>query len=151
RVVAESKKAFVLLKPVGDHLLLIKSQSNGDYPRVIGELKEITPEINQHIIEPILTDVPALKDRILPYMLDASDYRRDAYLLLCICLPLLLIGIWTLILLQKRRNSLAHPIIRTLAEYGDPIEIAKGIDQEFSSGRRTFGGVTLTFSWLLKP
>src|SRR5207244_1062320 len=83
--------------------------------------------------------------------LDASNYTTNGVILLTICIPLCLLGLWLVVIVVRRQDIGMHPIMRSLASYGDPVDIAQSIDWEVQTGGQDFEGMILTHSWLLKP
>lgn len=89
----------------------------------------------------------------LPYSLDASNFRSDAYWVLLFVVPLsglAVVNIWKSIV--RFRSMEASPIIRSLRRFSQPPEtVAASIDQDLkiNPNLSCIQPVHLTSSWLL--
>ena len=118
-----------------------------------GGLSEIAIDTQIQIIPRLIQKIPALKGKILPFMLETGDYRLWSYFLV----PLLLSGLgicsWQLYQAKIRSNPRRHPVYPALAKYGDVDTLTNSIDREISD-RYNINSLKsntfyLTQSWLI--
>lgn len=93
---------------------------------------------------------------LLPVILDTKqEFRTGGYIGLVVGIPLLLLGAFNLLrFLQRNGDPARHPAARALARYGDPAQVAMGIDMQARNPAAlvTIGkNVRLTPGWLLRP
>jgi hypothetical protein len=129
---------YALAKVGDEKAILIETKPENDLKNLTftGSVAEISTDIQTKIIDKILEEAPSLKERMLPVMLETSDYRTAAYFLL----PALLGGLgycgWRIFSAQSKiTNPRLHPLYKSLGDASNADIKVNSIDQEF---RRTY-------------
>lgn len=135
---------------VGNRALLVKtSPSQASSKHMEGELVEMPADVSTHMRQGLTADENAM---LLPFMLDAKDYRDNGWWLLCLGVPTILLGAWNLSKwAQRSGNPASSPIVKRLG--GEPGVIALGqqLDIEMMSGTEKFGAAVVSPSFLHVP
>lgn len=120
-----------------ESVLLVKNPGPlGDFiPQIYtGALLPIPAEIEREVITPLTQQVGDLRAALLPFMLDASNYRRSGYIGLAVAAVVLLLALWLLITgARTMSNPEAHAIFKRLARYGTPKSVGTQIEMELKS------------------
>jgi hypothetical protein len=144
------KDEYVLLK-VGDKALLVKADPGAEKLEYSGELINTEEKIQQDLIGTLSAHDPELGKMILPFTLNAADYRDQGYWVLGISVPLLLLSGWNIF---KGFRRLGEPqttkIWTQLAALGDPQQLSLQIDTEEHQPHAMYGKLHMTQSWLLQ-
>jgi hypothetical protein len=139
---------------VGDQLMLVKGPTDAQGQKLVGPLQSISVKSDQQALTSIVARNPNLRDRILPVMLNAAAaFDVSGYVLFGILTPILILCGYNIAraVIRKGRSRL-HPIMRSLARQGDPLELARDIDAEMAeSSVLRVGKAFLTRNWLLRP
>jgi uncharacterized protein DUF6709 len=146
-VSTEIKDEYVLLMLEGKGLL-VKAPDNSSKLEVAGELVPTPDAVRRDLLSQL---GPEIAQRILPFTLDATDYRTQGYWALGIGIPLFLLSGWN-ISKALRRNAEPQfaPIYRQLAIYGNTDHLSMQIGSDLQSPHTTYGGLHLTSAWLIK-
>ena len=139
----------------GEKLLLVKARPDGNPSEVGGYLENLSDyhKGQREVLAKFVAQDPGSRGAYLPVMLDAVDVRTPGWIGLAIGLPLFILGGWNIKrALTRRSNPSAHPILRSLEQYGSPLEIAAAIDREMNGEvARPTKSVFFSSSWLLNP
>lgn len=143
---------------VGDKLLLAKVDPGAGFEdgaknvSVNGALIRMDDTESEKVLQPIFKEQPELRSEFLPYLLDArSGFRTPAFIGVGIGAILLLVaGGFLLSVLDKFGNPEKSSMMKTLANYGAPREVAAAIDNEVLSNHEKVGPVRLLPSWIIK-
>lgn len=135
-----------------DRLLLVRV--SGDPTETItytGALRTISPEIQREVLDDLEREYPELSGIFLPFLLDTSSFVVDVGLPLAAgsiaALAALGLLLYTLLGMNDGKN---HPIMRSLAPYGDPEQVAEDIAQELELEHLILSKHThLTRRWLI--
>ena len=148
---AETSKDYFLAARVGDHFLLIKSESATPGKHYEGALAPIPTDIRDLIAADVKKKGADFDTLFLPFMLDSTNYRSNAFLAIGIGLPIFALCAYNLAKAFARiEDHHRSPIYRALQRYGDPNQIAPLLEGEVAGGDVTkCGPFTLTPSWLL--
>lgn len=149
----ETGKDYFLAARIGGRLLLINSTSSTPDKHYEGTLAPIPTGIRNLIESDIRKrgEVP-FDTLFLPFMLDASSYRFDAYLAIGLGLPILGLCLYNVKKALARMEDVQHsPIYLAVKRYGDDVDhVANMLEADASSGEvKKYGAFTLTPSWLL--
>jgi hypothetical protein len=149
RVVSTSvKDEYVLLK-AGDRVLLVKAPPGEEKLEYSGELVATAAAVQRDLVEPLAQHEPAFAAKVLPFTLNAADYRNQGIANLVIVLPLLLLTGWNCLKGIRRSGGVkSSPTWRSMAVYGPVEQISSHIEQEIA-GAQQYGRVQLTNSWLI--
>lgn len=116
-----------------------------------GEIADIPSAVSEKVLEPILKKQPEMRTSFLPFILKAkSGYSFSAYIGSGIGFIVLLIAgfcLWSV--LKKIGNPENSSIIKSLAIYGSPLEIAASIDNEIIGQHEKIGAIYLLPSWIV--
>lgn len=148
---AETSRDHFFAARVGDHYLLIKSDSATPGKYYAGELGPIPTDIRDLIAADVKKKGADFGALFLPFMLDSANYRFNA--ILAVGMGLLVFSLCAYNLAKAFSRIEDHqrsPIYRALKRYGDPNEIAPLLEIEVASNNITkYGSFALTPSWLL--
>jgi hypothetical protein len=108
-----------------------------------------------HVALSTVSDVQkVLKGRItmLPFILQTNNFRVIGIIGLIICVPLYFVALWNVARgIQRWGRMDRHPIAQSLKRYGEPTEVAEGIDKQYQSDKRMkVGALTILSSWVLR-
>jgi len=151
RVLSTSvKDEYVLLK-VGDRVLLVKADPGAEKLEYSGELVNTEEQIQRDLLRPISASDPQLGRMILPFTLNAADYREQGNWVLAISVPIVLLAGWNVF---KGFRRMGEPqttrVWRQLAAFGEPIQLSQQIETEEHQPHQMYGKLHVTPSWLLR-
>ncbi|HEY6329574.1 MAG TPA: DUF6709 family protein, partial [Blastocatellia bacterium] len=133
--------------------LIIKSPSESRATQYTGALVAVPPDVRDYFQRTFLDEKHPFEEVFAPFMLDATEFRGDAYIGLCLCIPVGLLAAWNIKKAVARiRNAQTSPIYKSLDHYGQPPEfVAQAIDEEFKTHNECspISAVNLLPSWLL--
>jgi hypothetical protein len=143
---------------VGDKLLLAKVDPDSNLVDgaknvpVNGAIERMDSTESEKVLQPIFKEQPELRSEFLPYLLDArGGFRTPAFIGVGIGAVLLLVaGGFLLSVLDKFGNLEKSSMMKSLANYGAPREVAAAIDREVLSAHEKVGPVRLLPSWIIK-
>jgi hypothetical protein len=142
------KDEYVLLK-AGDRVLLVKATPGAEKLEYSGELVATPAAVQRDLVEPLAQREPAFAAKVLPFTLNAANYRDQGIATLIIFLPLLALTGWNCLKGLRRRSDLqSSPTWRKIALYGPVEQISAHIEQELP-GAQNYGRIQLTNSWLV--
>src|SRR5215471_4957367 len=144
------KDEYVLLK-VGDRVLMVKADPGAEKLEYSGELVNTEERIQQDLIQTLSARNPELGKMILPFTLNAADYREQGYWVLGVSVPMLLLAGWNIL---KGFRRLSEPqttrVWGHLAAVGDPQQLSLQIETEEHQPHAMYGKLHMTQSWLLR-
>jgi hypothetical protein len=148
---AETSRDYFLATRVGDHFLLIKSEIVTPAKHYEGILAPIPTDVRDLIAADVKKKGADFDSLFLPFMLDSTNYRSNAFLAVGIGLLIFALCAYNVAKAFARiEDHRRSPIYRALQRYGDPNLIAPVLEGEVASGNVTkYGPFTLTPSWLL--
>jgi hypothetical protein len=151
RVVSTSvKDEYVLLK-VGGKVLLVKADPGPEKLEYSGELVNTEESIQRDLIRPLSAQDPELGAMILPFTLNAADYREQGYWVLGVSVPVLLLAGWNIFKGFRRLSEPQTTLVwRHLAALGDPQQLSLQIETEEHQPHAMYGKLHMTQSWLLR-
>ncbi len=155
RTVEESVTARYYLITDENKALLIKIPTGTrDLTVLTGRLVNMPHFEEQQILPQMYGQEPELRTRLLPVMLDASDYRSSGLIGLAIGIALLGLAVWNLKkVADRKRNPACHPALRALEPFGFPQVVATEIDADVRANlpAPAANKIAATPSWLLHP
>ncbi len=150
-VKSEQTTADYCVLRVGERLLLAKAPLGAEGVRLSGALGPIAAGLDEQLLGELRARRPDVYRRFLPFMLDATGFRSEAYWALALGTPLLLLALWNVRRGRARRSDpSSHPAVAGLKRFGTPQEIAARIQAETAAGAERAGDLVLTPSWLLR-
>ncbi|MCU0498126.1 MAG: hypothetical protein MUF87_12310 [Anaerolineae bacterium] len=143
-----------LIMLLDEKILLIEvdgSVDEDDLPiSYTGSLVPIPERINREVITDIVSEDDRLEGLFLPYMLDASDFRGSGAIGLGIGGLALLGGLYGFFTgIGRNNNPDSHPIMKQLAQFGDPTLTREQIDQDMGENHKQFQTLHFTRRWLI--
>ena len=135
----------------GRRVLLVKSKSAEIQNEQIGALVNLTPDIQKDLIDKLEQEIPELKGKFLPIMLDTVNFHTNGYIGLAIAaLVGLLSGLGMLLALYRLLNSQAHPALKKLSRFGSLDAVSNEIDMEMIQPHEQVGKkLHFTHRWLV--
>lgn len=151
RVVStDVKDEYVLLK-VGGRLLLVKAPAGPEKLEYSGELVPTEQAVQLDLVQPLNSHDPELGKMILPFTLNATDYRERGFWGLGIGLPLLLLAGWNCRKGLSRQSEIeTAPLWRQLSVHGDAQQLSVQIEAEKQASETRYGRLRITQSWLIR-
>lgn len=151
RVVStDTADEYILLK-VGRQILLVKAPNNSQALEFSGELVPTTDAVKSDLITPIAGSYPDMAAMILPFTLDATDYRTQGYWALGIGVPLFLLCCWNFSKALKRSaEPQLAPVWKHVSVYGNPEQLSSQIGSELLASHDNYKGLRFTQSWLIR-
>ncbi len=150
----DNKYAVAMLDQ--DHAILIEMQPQANLQKLTltGKLSTISFDTQEKVVARLIKNRPALKDKILPVMLESVNYRSSLDGLLFILASGLGLCSWNLYKAKVRTNNpRKHPIYLSLVKYGDGDLLVCNIDREirdrYNSQELEDNTLFVTPSWLL--
>lgn len=138
----------------GTRPLIVKSPSGSGATHYTGALVPVPPDVRAYFQKEFLDKIGRQFDNVFaPFMLDATDFRDNAYIGLAISIPIGLLAAWnvkkSVARIQNVQNS---PIYKWLGHYEQSPELAaQAIDDELKNYKdcSSISSITLLPSWLL--
>ena len=147
-------RAEVVALVVEKRLLLVKTPADNHQVQFTGTLTAVPAKLQHEVIQAEEEKHPELKGTFLPFMLDATGFRKGDNFLVAIAgvglgaLGLLLVGIP----LRRQLQPDRHPLFAQLAKYGGLQDVRMRIDSEMrgEGGGEKFGTMQITTNWLIQ-
>jgi hypothetical protein len=132
-------------------VLLVKAQDDQSVTTFTGSLEPLPSDVASQIIAAAEREAPALRGAFLPYMLNTDSFRSGGFVALGLGIPLFGLCLFGLArAIRRGNNPSAHPIMRALARFGSPEEVATQLDAELLAQHWQAGGLHLTPNWLVQ-
>ncbi len=146
-------RAEIVALVIEKRLLLVKAPADNHQLQLTGTLTAIPVEVSNGAVRRWDEKHPDLKGAYLPFMLDATGFRKGDNLVVAAVgaglgvLGLVLIGIPV----RRKMQPESHPLLTQLAKYGGLQDVRMRIDSEMRSegGGETFGAMQVTTNWLI--
>ena len=152
RVVStEIKDEYILLR-AGDRILLVKAAPGKEKLEYSGELVPTTDRVKDDLLRPLAAEDADLARTILPFTLNAADYRSSGYTMLIIGLPLLALALWNCLKAMRRISEIQlSPVWKHLAVYGNAEQLSQQIEAELQTGMiRKYGKLQIAQQWMVR-
>lgn len=149
----EKVRAEILALAVGNRLLLVKAPAGKHELQYSGTLGAVPAEVQNSAFSREQKDQTAMKEAVLPFMLDATGFRTGENLLVA-GVGILVGGIGLFLAFLAVRRTLqpdSHPLLSKLGQYGNLRDVEMRIDSEMGSegGGEQFGSMRITSNWLI--
>ena len=146
-------RAEIVALVVNKRLLLVKTPADNQQLQFTGTLAAVPMEISNGVVRPFQQKYPEQKDAFLPFMLDATGFRKGDNLFVAAfgagfgVVGLILIGIPV----RRQLRPENHPLLTQLAKYGGLQDVRMRIDSEMrrEGGGEKFGAMQITTNWLI--
>src|SRR5882762_3115296 len=149
RVVStEIKDEYILLR-VGEKILLVKAESGKEKLEYSGELVATTDRVREDLLRPLAAEDPDLARAVLPFTLNAADYRSNGNIMLMIGLPVLALALWNCLKAVRRSGEIqTSPVWKNLAVYGNAEQLSQQIEAELQPAMvRKYGKLQIAQQW----
>jgi hypothetical protein len=136
---------------VGERIVLVKAPNNSEALEFSGQLVPTTEAVKTELIAPLASSSPDIAAMILPFTLDATDYRTQGYWALGVGVPLFLLCCWNFSKVLKRSAEPQQaPIWKQVSIYGNAEQLSSQIGSELLAPHDNYKGLRLTQSWLIR-
>jgi hypothetical protein len=152
RVVStEIKDEYIFLR-VGEKILLVKADPGKEKLEYSGELVATTDRVKEDLLRPLATEDADLAGQVLPFTLNAADYRSNGYAMLIIGLPLLVLALWNCLKVMRRISEIQlSPVWKHLAVYGNAEQLSQQIKAELQPAMiRKYGKLQIAQQWMVR-
>ena len=152
RVVStEIKDEYIFLR-VGEKILLVKASPGKEKLEYSGELVETTEPVKNDLLGPLAKEQPDLVAEVLPFTLNAADYRSNGYTMLMVGLPLLALALWNCLKAMRRSSEIqTSPVWKHLAVYGNAEQLSQQIEAELQPAMiRKYGKLQIAQQWMVR-
>ena len=152
RVVStEIKDEYILLR-VGDRILLVKAAPGKEKLEYSGELVATTDRVKDDLLRPMAAEDADLARAVLPFTLNAADYRSNGYTMLMIGLPILALALWNCLKAVRRSGEIqTSPVWKNLAVYGNAEQLSQQIEAELQPAMiRKYGKLQIAQQWMVR-
>ena len=150
-VSTEVKAEYVFLR-VGEKILLVKASPGESQLSYSGELVPTEPRMQDGLLRTLSAEQPDIAAAVLPFMLDASSYRNNGYVILGIVVPLLALALWNVMKAVRRSSELASaPTWKMLSAFGNPQQLSQQIEaDQMGGGVRKYGNLQIGAQWIVR-
>ncbi len=152
RVVStEIKDEYIFLR-VGEKILLVKADRGKKKLEYSGELVATTDRVKEDLLQPLATEDADLAREVLPFTLNAADYRSNGYTMLMIGLPVLALALWNCLKAMRRASEIqTSPVWKQLAAYGNAEQLSQQIEAELQPAMiRKYGKLQIAQQWMVR-
>jgi hypothetical protein len=150
-VSTEVKDEYFLLR-VGEKILLVKAPPGKERLEYSGALEYTTNPVKEDLLRPLAAEDAELVRQILPFTLNAANYRSNGYAMLIFGLPLLALAGWNLWKAMRRVSEIqSSPVWKHVAVYGNAEQLSQQIESELQPAMiRKYGNLQLTSQWMVR-
>ena len=147
----EVKDEYILLR-AGDKILLVKAPPGPEQLQYSGQLEATAGSVQSDLVQPLMGQRPEITAAVLPFTLNASDYRNNGYAILFMVVPLLALAAWNCIKAVRRSSELQFsPTWKNLSQYGSAYQLSQQIAAELQPNMiRQYGKLQVTPNWLVR-
>jgi hypothetical protein len=152
RVVStEIKDEYIFLR-VGEKILLVKADPGKEKLEYSGELVATTDRVQEDLLQPLAKEDADLARDVLPFTLNAADYRSNGYTMLMIGLPVLALVLWNCLKAMRRTSEIqTSPVWKQLAVYGNAEQLSQQIEAELQPAMiRKYGKLQIAQQWMVR-
>ena len=153
RVVSrEVKDEYVFLRVGGSEILLVKAPPGEGKLEYSGELVATSEQVQSDLLRPFAAQQPDLGAMVLPFTLNAADYRSSGWVGLAIMTPLLALALWNLLKAVRRSSEpQSAPAWKALSAFGNAEQISQQIEADMQpGGARPFGKLLIGPQWMVR-
>jgi hypothetical protein len=152
RVVSTDIKDEYILLRVGEKILLVKAAVGKEKLEYSGELVATTDQVKGDLLRPLAAEDPDLARAVLPFMLNAADYRSNGYTMLFVGVPVLALALWNCFKAMRRSAEIqTSPVWKHLAVYGNAEQLSQQIEAELQPAMiRKYGKLQIAQQWMVR-
>jgi hypothetical protein len=137
----------------GERFLVVKASPSDKQSTYAGALVSLPYELRNGFIARAEAKDTRFLGAFLPFMVDATGFRdSDGIMGVGAGAVMLLLGLYlTWLFIQRRTNPEKHPLMKSLAKYGAPNDVAMQIDSELRSepASKVASELLVTKNWLI--
>jgi len=147
QVVSTEIKAEYVWLVAGDKLLLVKAPPGEEQLQYSGQLEETAAAA-----APLMARRPEPTAAMMPFTLNAVDFRNNGYAIVFLVVPLLALAAWNSMKVVRRNSEpRLSPTWKNLAQYGNAYQLSPQISAELQPNMiRRFGKLQSTPNWLVR-
>lgn len=150
-VSSEVKAEYVFLR-VGDSILLVKASPGAEKLQYSGELVPTAQQVQDDVIRSLKEEDPNLASMVLPFTLNAADYRSNGWVGLAIMTPLLALALWNLLKAARRSTEpQSSPAWKALSVFGNAEQLSHEIEADMQTGGVSrYGKLVIGPQWMVR-
>lgn len=147
----EVKDEYIFLR-AGDKLLLVKAPPGEEKLQYSGELVATAETVHGDLVQPLMGQRPEVAAMVLPFTLNAADYRNNGYAILFLVVPLLGLAAWNCLKAMRRSaEPQLAPVWKNLAAFGNAEQLSQQIEAELQPNMiRRYGKLQITGQWMVR-
>jgi hypothetical protein len=147
----EIKDEYIFLR-VGEKVLLVKAAPGKEKLEYSGELVAISDQVKEDLLQPLAAEDADLARAVLPFTLNAADYRSNGYTMLMMGLPVLALALWNCLKATRRISEIqTSPVWKNLAVYGNAEQLSHQIEAEMQPAiTRKYGKLQIAQQWMVR-
>jgi len=147
QVTSTEIKAEYIWLVAGDKLLLVKAPPGEEQLQYSGQLEETAAAA-----APLMARRSDGTAAVMPFTLNAVDYRNNGYAILFMVVPMLALAAWNCIKAVRRSSELQFsPTWKNLSRYGSAYQLSQQISAELQPNMiRQYGKLQITPNWLVR-
>lgn len=147
----EVKAEYVFLR-TGNKILLVKASPGAEKFEYSGELVPTTPQLQSDVVQPLREQDPDLGAMVLPFTLNAADFRENGYWGLAMIVPLLLLALWNAMKAVRRSSEVqSAPTWKMLSAFGSAEQLSQEIEaDQMGGGVRKYGNLQIGAQWMVR-
>jgi hypothetical protein len=147
----EVKDEYIMLR-VAEKILLVKAPPGSERLEYSGALVPTTDQVNSDLLAPLAAEQADLRAAVLPFTLNAADYRDNGYAILIIGLPFFALAVWNGLKAARRSAELQlSPVWKSLAAFGNAEQLSQQIEAELQPAMtRMYGKLQITPQWMVR-
>jgi hypothetical protein len=150
-VSTEIKDEYIMLR-VGEKILLVKAEPGKEKLEYSGELDATTDNVKENLLRQLAAEEPDMARDVLPFTLNAADYRSNGYTMLLIGLPVFALALWNCLKAMRRSSEIQiSPVWKQLAVYGNAEQLSQQIEAEVQPAMiRKYGKLQIAQQWMVR-
>ena len=148
----EVKDEYVFLRVGGSEILLVKAPPGEGKLEYSGELVPTAEEVEAQLLRPFAAQNPDLGAKVLPFTLNAADYRSEGWVGLAIMAPLLALALWNILKAVRRSSEpQSSPAWKALSVFGNAEQLSHQIEADMQpAGVRKYGKLLIGPQWMVR-
>lgn len=152
QVISSKVKAEYVFLRVGGSILLVKASPGEEKLEYSGELVPTTQQVQNDVIRALKVEDPELGAMVLPFTLNAADYREDGYWGLGIMTPLFVLAVWNVMKAVRRSSEpQTSPLWKNLSAFGNAEQLSSQIEAELGTGAvKKYGKLRIGVQWMVR-
>lgn len=152
RVISTDVKDEYIMLRVAEKILLVKAPPGSERLEYSGELVPTTDQVDSDLLAPLAGQQADVRAAVLPFTLNAADYRDNGYGILIVGLPLFALAAWNGLKAARRSSEpQLSPVWKGLTAYGNAEQLSVQIEAELQPQMtRTYGKLQITPQWMVR-